>query len=139
MPHPLMLLGSVHNGHMPRPAAPPIKKRSGEQSPISSSHSPLFCPSLLLLSFTQPIHPPPHPTSLPPPSMSPSDPKTGMQHKMPHPLLLGSVHSQLYNGHMPRPHAPPSKKRSGEQSPISWAYSQKGVRTNEITRWVIIT
>ena len=36
------------------------------------------------------------------------------------------------------PWAPPSEKQSGEWSWISWAYSPKVVRTNEITRLVII-
>ena len=40
---------------------------------------------------------------------------------------------------MPHPHAPPDKKRSGEQSRISWAYSPKVVMTNEVARSVIIT
>ena len=35
--------------------------------------------------------------------------------------------------------APPGEKWSGELSQISWAYSQKVVRTNEISRSVIIT
>ena len=35
-------------------------------------------------------------------------------------------------------HAPPGEKRSGEQSPISWAYYSKVVMTNEIARSVII-
>ena len=34
--------------------------------------------------------------------------------------------------------APLSEKRSGEQSPISWDYSQKVVRTNEIAGFLII-
>ena len=34
---------------------------------------------------------------------------------------------------------PPSERQSGEQSQISWAYSPKAVRTNEIVRSVIIT
>ena len=34
---------------------------------------------------------------------------------------------------------PPSKKRSGEQSQISWTSSPKVVMTNEIARSVIIT
>ena len=42
-------------------------------------------------------------------------------------------------GLMPNPLPPPSEKWSGEQSQISWDYSQKVVRTNEITRWIIIT
>ena len=40
---------------------------------------------------------------------------------------------------VPLLHVPPSKKRSGEQSRISWAYSPKVVKTNEIARLVIIT
>ena len=36
------------------------------------------------------------------------------------------------------PRAPPGKKWSGEQCQISWAYSLKVVRTNEIARLVII-
>ena len=40
---------------------------------------------------------------------------------------------------VPRLHTPPGEKRSGEQSRISWAYSPKVVRTNEIARSVIIT
>ena len=40
---------------------------------------------------------------------------------------------------MPRPRAPPSEKRSGEQSQISWAYYPKQVMTNEIARLAIIT
>ena len=35
--------------------------------------------------------------------------------------------------------APPEEKQSGGQSWISWAYSQKVVRTNEIARSVIIS
>ena len=35
---------------------------------------------------------------------------------------------------MPRPHTPPSKKRSGEWSQISWAYFQNVLRTNQIVR-----
>ena len=42
-------------------------------------------------------------------------------------------------GLMPSPYVPPGEKRSGEQSRISWAYSQKVVRTNEIARLLIIT
>ena len=37
------------------------------------------------------------------------------------------------------PRAPHGEKQSGEQSLISWAYSQKVVRTNEIARSLIIT
>ena len=40
---------------------------------------------------------------------------------------------------VPRPHAPPGEKRSGEQSRISWACYPKRVMTNEIARLVIIT
>ena len=40
---------------------------------------------------------------------------------------------------VPRPRVPPSEKRSGERSRISWAYSPKVVMTNEIARSVIIT
>ena len=40
---------------------------------------------------------------------------------------------------VPRPHTPPGKKRSGEQSQISWAYYPKVVTTNEIARLVIMT
>ena len=41
---------------------------------------------------------------------------------------------------MPSPHAAPTgEKRSGEQSRISWAYSLKVVRTNEVVKSVIIT
>ena len=39
---------------------------------------------------------------------------------------------------VPRPHAPPGEKRSGEQSRISWAYYPNSVMTNEIGRSVII-
>ena len=39
---------------------------------------------------------------------------------------------------MPSLRAPPGKKRSGEQSQISWAYYPKPVETNEIARLVII-
>ena len=35
--------------------------------------------------------------------------------------------------------APPSEKRSGEQSQIFWAYSPKQWKTNEIARSLIIT
>ena len=45
----------------------------------------------------------------------------------------------VYNGScmcslVPQLHVPPSKKRSGERSRISWAYSPKVVKTNEIAR-----
>jgi len=40
---------------------------------------------------------------------------------------------------MPSPHAPPSKKVSGEQSRVSWVYSQKVARTNEVVRSLAIT
>ena len=40
---------------------------------------------------------------------------------------------------MSRLHMAPGEKQSGEQSHISWAYSPKVVRTNEIARSVIIT
>jgi len=40
---------------------------------------------------------------------------------------------------VPTLHTPPGKKRSGEQSRFSWAYSPKVVKTNEIARSVIIT
>ena len=40
---------------------------------------------------------------------------------------------------VPRPHAPPGEKRSGQQSQISWACYPKLVMTNEIVRSVIIT
>ena len=36
---------------------------------------------------------------------------------------------------LPSPHAPPGEKWSGERGLISWACSQKVVRTNEIVRW----
>jgi len=37
------------------------------------------------------------------------------------------------------PCVPPGEKRSGEQSRISWAYSPKQWKTNEIVRSLIIT
>ena len=37
------------------------------------------------------------------------------------------------------PRAPPGEKRSGERSRISWAYSPKRWKTNEIARSLIIT
>ena len=40
---------------------------------------------------------------------------------------------------VPSPHTPPGKKWSSEQSVISWAYSPKVVKTNEIVRSVIVT
>ena len=40
---------------------------------------------------------------------------------------------------VPRPHAPPGEKWSGEQSQIPWAYYPNQVMTNEIARLVIIT
>ena len=40
---------------------------------------------------------------------------------------------------MPTPHVPPGEKRSGERSQISWAYSPKRWKTNEIARLLIIT
>ena len=40
---------------------------------------------------------------------------------------------------VPTPRAPPGEKRSGEQSRISWAYSPKWWKTNEIARSLIIT
>ena len=40
---------------------------------------------------------------------------------------------------MPTPRVPPSEKRSGERSRISWAYSPKWWKTNEIARSLIIT
>ena len=40
---------------------------------------------------------------------------------------------------VPSPRAPPGEKRSGQQSRISWDYSPKVVRTNEIARSVVIT
>ena len=36
------------------------------------------------------------------------------------------------------PHGPPGEKQSGEQSQISWAYSPKRRKTNEIARSLII-
>ena len=45
----------------------------------------------------------------------------------------------LYTSLLPRLHAPPSKKQSGEQSQVSWAYYPNIVMTNEIVRSVIIT
>ena len=47
--------------------------------------------------------------------------------KVTHISLVPSLHMAL------------SEKQSGEQSQISWAYYLKVVRTNEITRLVIIT
>ena len=41
--------------------------------------------------------------------------------------------------HIPVCVHPPAEKRSGEQSQISWAYSPKLVKTNEIARLLIIT
>ena len=46
---------------------------------------------------------------------------------------------QLIISLVPRPCAPPSEKRSGEQSQISWAYYSKVVMTNETARVIIIT
>ena len=40
---------------------------------------------------------------------------------------------------VPTPRAPPSEKRSGERSRISWAYSPKRWKTNEIVKSLIIT
>ena len=40
---------------------------------------------------------------------------------------------------VPTPRAPPGKKQSGEQSRISWTYSLKQWKTNEIARTLIIT
>ena len=40
---------------------------------------------------------------------------------------------------VPTPRAPPGEKRSGERSRISWAYSPKRWKTNEIARSLIIT
>ena len=40
---------------------------------------------------------------------------------------------------VPTPRAPPGEKRSGEWSQISWAYSPKRWKTNEIARLLIIT
>ena len=39
---------------------------------------------------------------------------------------------------VPTPHAPPGEKWSGERSRISWAYSPKRWKTNEIARSLII-
>ena len=48
--------------------------------------------------------------------------------------------SQAMTSLVPSPRVPPSKKRSGEQSwALSWTYSQKVVKTNEIGRSLIIT
>ena len=54
-----------------------------------------------------------------------------------HSFLEGG--SLIYSSLVPRPHTPPGKKRSGEQSRISWAYYPNVVMTNEIARSVIIT
>ena len=40
---------------------------------------------------------------------------------------------------VPTPRTPPGEKRSGERSQISWAYSPKRWKTNEIARSLIIT
>jgi len=40
---------------------------------------------------------------------------------------------------VPTPRAPPGEKRSGERSRISWAYSPKRWKTNEIARSLLIT
>ena len=40
---------------------------------------------------------------------------------------------------VPNPCAAPAERQSGEQRQISWAYSPKVVRTNEIARLAIIT
>ena len=40
---------------------------------------------------------------------------------------------------VPTLRTPPGEKRSGEQSQISWAYSPKWWKTNEIARSLIIT
>ena len=50
-----------------------------------------------------------------------------------------SVYSQPCPSLVPHPHTPPSEKRSGEQSRISWAYYPNVVMTNEIARSAIIT
>ena len=48
--------------------------------------------------------------------------------------------SQLYWASLvSSPRAPPGEKRSGERSRISWAYSPKRWKTNEIARSLIIT
>ena len=40
---------------------------------------------------------------------------------------------------VPHPRTPPSKKRSGERSQLSWAYFLNVIMTNEIAKSVIIT
>ena len=40
---------------------------------------------------------------------------------------------------LPTLHAPPGEKRSGKRSRISWTYSPKRWKTNEIARSLIIT
>ena len=63
-------------------------------------------------------------------------------------LPLQLSHSPHLTSRLPRPKTLvsctarmrlPARKRSGEQSPISWACYPKGVMTNEIVRSVIIT
>ena len=50
-----------------------------------------------------------------------------------------STNSLVTPSLVPTPRAPPGEKRSGEQSRISWAYSPKRWKTNEIARSLIIT
>ena len=71
----------------------------------------------------------------------------GLWHQTPFPCMssVGSGHKTNSGtmagiaGLVPCPHAPPGKKRSSEQSWISWAYYTNMVMTNEIARSVVIT
>ena len=57
----------------------------------------------------------------------------------PAPLTLTRQTTIIAGSLVPSPRAPPGDKRSGEQSRISWAYSPKRWKSNEIARSLIIT
>ena len=56
-----------------------------------------------------------------------------------HQNILSSPNKPSVISLVPTPCAPPGEKRSGEWSQISWAYSTKRWKTNEIVRSLIIT
>ena len=97
--------------------------------------------------YTLPCHSTPHtyPHSHTP--MSPPSPPSPPSH-VPTPSLPCTFHTPSLSPHIPThphtslvptPRTPPGEKRSGERSRISWAYSPKWWKTNEIARSLIIT
>ena len=54
-------------------------------------------------------------------------------------VTVKSISCICHTSLVPTPRAPPGEKRSGERSRISWAFSSKRWKTNEIARSLIIT